>query len=433
MKVNFKVLDEAFFPTPSHLIKNHKVIVKSGKTYKVIDAGSKEAKSNKVSLGTILGSLSKEVTKSERTDEELKKALHISKYFYTKANKTAKDDKFKKIKDIFNRFLNLFSGNGFKTNSEFVEQIQKYLVSKNVKAEFPTEIEGFKPVDFWESMCKHRADPLDPKLRLDPALKTAEENFKNFCDKLTNSPKVDLTKPPENSSIPPTVHFVWIGSAVPDKINGLIDTWRKVHPGWEIKIWSNSDIEKFPWKNRSAFDEAIAAKSWAEAVDIWRLEILYNEGGIYSDVDVVSFRSFNELIASGATFFAGQETNKLYTKKSQPLYLCNALMGAAKGSSVIKDCIDNITPRSRSKFPSNPRKDILTRTGPILLSNACREALKGPEKDKILVLPCSYIYPLPWYMGVKEDYKKEKLTQEVIRNNYIDPETLTVHLWDGAW
>ncbi len=89
--------------------------------------------------------------------------------------------------------------------------------------------------------------------------------------------------------IPKRIHYCWFGGKeIPAHLQKYIDSWKKVCPDYEIIRWdeSNYDISKNRYMN-----EAYKSKKWGFVPDYARLDIIYNEGGIYLDTDV-------ELIAS---------------------------------------------------------------------------------------------------------------------------------------
>jgi hypothetical protein len=416
--LSFATIQEAF---PNHAIwKIHDVVIRKNNSYSVAPKGSPDS-SKKIYLGTLLHELHREVHEGSRSLDELKIALGISSYFADKLS-VQRFSLLYRIQEVFQRILNFVSGYGFETHYDIAYKIRKALLSKEIKPEEPALGGGFVPANFWQSMAKNRPGPTDSRFKQDPIFSTIEANFTSFCKKLQKAEKMDYSKPPENSLIPPIIHFIWLGSKVPEKIQNVIDTWKECHPGWTLKIWTDNEITSFPWQNREAFDAARNAKCWAEAADIWRYEILYQEGGIYSDTDVVCFKSFNDLITHTG-FFAGQETNTVYDKS--PLYVCNAVIGSKKGCPVMKTCMDNLVSRSKVKPNENPRATILNRTGPILLTNSVKKTLS----DETLILPCSYVYPLPYFT----DLRHKKMTQQIIRSQFVEPESLAVHLWDASW
>lgn len=94
--------------------------------------------------------------------------------------------------------------------------------------------------------------------------------------------------------IPKTIHFCWLSDdPYPRKIRKCIDTWKKVMPDYEIKIWNthNFDINSVPMVR-----EAYEKHKWAFAADYIRLYALYHEGGIYLDSDVKIFKPFDDLL-----------------------------------------------------------------------------------------------------------------------------------------
>lgn len=420
MTIAFSEINKIFNnSTPS---ADHGILVKDGKTFKVVP---KSQAHNAVALNALLHSLFTQVGKISESNA----ALSITNYFIRRI----KRNQYRYIQPIINLFARLahfLKGTGFKTNLELATEVKQALLKKTTA---PQPHKGFVAENFDISLAKFQDQPTAEALKTDPNFAIVKRNFKTFCDEVQKSGCTDFTQPPKDASIPPIIHFIWLGSAVPAKVDTIIDTWRTAHPGWTIKIWQDGDINKFRWEPslRGAFDEALKAKCWAEAADIWRYNILYEEGGIYSDTDVVCVKSFNDLISHDVVFFAGQETNKVYPWEGNkaPLFICNALIGAVKHSPLMRRCMDALVPRSASKYPNQPKKDLLTRTGPILLSNACREELNSSDPDGVLVLPCSYIYPLPLFA----DGKYKRMSPDEIQKDYIAPESQCVHLWNGSW
>ncbi len=414
--IKFNLLEKAFF-TDIPSLEKHTVIVKKKENFSVVDKDKLKRAlaegAQKVSLSKILCSLYLNAKNDPLNTSELEAVFKLSRFFTKKIN----NNKFtwlNDVKEIFSRFQNAIHGCGFKTHSQLIQQTEKLLYPRILKS---NAVGGFIAQDFWASMNSHRNETCS-QFGKDPDFKVIKNNFNEFCR------EVEATKNIENlnHSIPPIIHFVWLGSAVPEKVNGIIESWRKNCLGFEIKVWTDKDVKDFPWINLKAFNEA---KTWAEKADIWRYEILYREGGIYSDTDVVCMRSFKDLISHGIDCFAGQEANKIYRfiGYGKCLYVCNAVFGAAKNSPVMKYCIDNLKTASQSS------KHLVVRTGPVLLSKAFHEALNSSQSKKYLVLPCSYFYPLPYSPSIK----KKKLSMEKIKSDYVDPESFVVHLWDASW
>lgn len=94
--------------------------------------------------------------------------------------------------------------------------------------------------------------------------------------------------------IPKVIHYCWFGTNdIPDHLKKYMETWKKYCPDYEIKRWdeSNYDITK----NRY-MKEAYEAKKWGFVPDYARLDIIYNEGGIYLDTDVELLQNPDKLL-----------------------------------------------------------------------------------------------------------------------------------------
>jgi len=87
--------------------------------------------------------------------------------------------------------------------------------------------------------------------------------------------------------IPKRLHHIWVGPrALPTE---WVTAWAAMHPGWTTKVWREADLAALPMKNRALFKRQMAAECWHGAADVARLEILYQQGGVYTDVDIPDF------------------------------------------------------------------------------------------------------------------------------------------------
>lgn len=413
------LIHDAFFG--NHLkIEDHGLIVKKKGIFSVISKTQlkNEKGMERVKLNNLLHTLIEKVKTPISNQIELNEILILSDFFKKKLNPTHSILR-KKIIQVFNRFQNLFCGYGFKSNLEILKQLE--ILAQAKLAKIPSKI-SFQPQEFWDSMKSHRSN-TNPLFFNDPDFKLVEKNFSLFCQKVEANKKIETIKQVHGqTSIPPIVHFIWLGSPINAEVNSILNTWKENCSDFQIKVWTDKDIENFSWINRKAFDEA---QTFAEKADIWRYQILYREGGIYSDTDVICFKSFKDLINHNITFFGCQETNQVVPGLGygKCLIVCNAIIGAAKNSPVMKYCIDNL------KTASESSEHLVVRTGPILLSKAIHEALNSADSQNNLILPCSYFYPLPFSL----DLRKKKLSLDHIKENYVDYETMVVHLWNASW
>lgn len=102
----------------------------------------------------------------------------------------------------------------------------------------------------------------------------------------------------------PILHSFWFSEEEkPELYQRCLDSWRRFCLGFEIKEWNtkNYDVTKNPYMY-----EAFINRKWAFVSDYARLDILYQYGGIYMDMDVELFAPIDYLLKADS-FFCRQE------------------------------------------------------------------------------------------------------------------------------
>lgn len=152
--------------------------------------------------------------------------------------------------------------------------------------------------------------------------------------------------------IPKLLHFIWLGNN--PKPTSWINTWKKICDDYEIKIWTDDDVEKLNIMNENIYKEVCDKKGFRynQKSDILRLEILYKYGGVYIDCDIICVKKIDKLLDD--EFFIFQEKKNL---------LSNSVVGAIKNNQIIKGLIDELP----KKFDIN--ESIWKSTGPRFLTN----------------------------------------------------------------
>lgn len=174
-------------------------------------------------------------------------------------------------------------------------------------------------------------------------------------------------------SVPKKIHFIWLGKGkFTPAITQCIKSWKRVMPDYEIKCWNEDcfDLDSVPWVK-----EAIRKKKWSLASDYIRHYAIYNEGGIYLDTDVTTYRSFDDLL--NYSFFTGIEyhpslfnerginsINTDGTLKEDKIGVTGfavlaAAFGAEKGNPFIKECMDFFGSRHYIKEDGSLFEDII--------------------------------------------------------------------------
>lgn len=126
--------------------------------------------------------------------------------------------------------------------------------------------------------------------------------------------------------IPKTIHYCWFGSnPLPPLAIKCINSWKKKCPDYKIIEWneSNYDISTTPLYVRQAYE----AKKWAFVTDYVRLDVVYQNGGVYLDTDVQIIKKLDRFLKDIA-FFGFQDEAGVATGLG---------FGAVKGSLILKD------------------------------------------------------------------------------------------------
>lgn len=232
--------------------------------------------------------------------------------------------------------------------------------------------------------------------------------YKNYLRYCHNVQKFSVGGP-----IPKKLHFIWVGGPLPEKFKPFIRRWKQLHPKWEFKLWTDKDINTFPWINKKAFDTAtnLGMKS-----DIWRYEILYQYGGVYLDVDFFPLKPFDDLM-TGLDLFLGM---------SDKGGAHNSLIGSIPKHELLDKLIKTL---GTGIEDTNRYSKVLSTTGPVFLESVLFPLCKKFYKQPIVFFPNFYFYPVsenslltiphPPCQFLLKDYPSDRL--------------YAVHYWGQSW
>lgn len=128
--------------------------------------------------------------------------------------------------------------------------------------------------------------------------------------------------------IPKTIHYCWFGRGeLSAKAKKCIQSWKKYCPDYEIIEWNedNFDVHQNEYTKK-----VYAEKKYAFLSDYARLKIVYEQGGIYLDVDVELVKSLDDLLENDAYF--GFETKEFINT--------GVGFGAKKGNIAVKTLLE---------------------------------------------------------------------------------------------
>lgn len=254
-------------------------------------------------------------------------------------------------------------------------------------------------VDFYQSMQRHKYVSFKKfkKLYKENAkvLPTLAKNYNDFYLNASHD---------STNRIPKIIHQIWLGGKLPEKYNTLIETWAHWN-GWEYKLWTDKDVAEMELYNRAVFDRC---RNYGEKADVLRLEILYNEGGLYVDTDFECYNpSFFDHLHQTLDFYAG--LNSHYAVN-------NAIIGAAPHHPILKKMIEGM----QENFEKNINERAVASTGPVYFTDVIYSSLLQGDDSKVVLFPVGFFYPTSW-----SEIRKNK--------QLVFVESQAFHYWDGSW
>jgi len=206
--------------------------------------------------------------------------------------------------------------------------------------------------------------------------------------------------------IPKKIHYCWFGrNPLSKQAKKCIQSWKRYCPEYEIVEWNevNFNINCCRYV-REAYD----AKKWAFVSDYARFLILYEQGGVYLDVDVELVQSLDELLMLGA--FMGCEDNGIVAP--------GLGLAVEPGHRLYKELLDGYM--DRSFYMADETMDlttVVTYTTEILKKYGLKEVEDMQQIEGIFIYPKEFFCP------------KNPVTREI----HITDKTVAIHHYDGSW
>lgn len=206
--------------------------------------------------------------------------------------------------------------------------------------------------------------------------------------------------------IPKKIHYCWFGGTdIPPSLLDCIESWKKICPEYEIVQWneSNYDINRHQY-TRQAYEN----RRYGFVSDVARLDILYENGGIYFDTDVCLLKKPDELLYQSG-FLGVEKWGNINTGGG---------CGFVKGHPILKKLIDyrNNISFIRSDGSFNTSTNGLYETK-VFMGNGMIPNNTLQYVDDVAVYPSSVFHPY--------DY----MSCETVCNQ----STISIHHFSGCW
>lgn len=189
--------------------------------------------------------------------------------------------------------------------------------------------------------------------------------------------------------IPKKLHFVWVGDESKCPVN-CIDTWRQLHPDYEIKIWGNRELHQLEWRLKRHMSEMEETGQLYGVADLMRWEILERHGGFALDADSICLQRLPDWLFSCEAFTCWE--NELEC----PGLMANGYVACKPQNSLIRYLVDDL--ESRENVAWRPKKWFQRKrkrysawktTGPLAWTNALRDT----GYESLTILPSHFFCP----------------------------------------
>ncbi|KAJ3199194.1 hypothetical protein HK099_003269, partial [Clydaea vesicula] len=201
---------------------------------------------------------------------------------------------------------------------------------------------------------------------------------------------------------------------------------QEINDDFEYKLWTDDNINEVFMYNKEYYDSWYQVKK-AGAADILRIDILYQFGGIYVDVDTVCLKKFDQALLA-EQFFAGYESlNNSLSNSPNSQLIANGVLGSIKSHPLLDLMRQNIKSKDLSET-----KSAWKTVGPALLTRSYHLFLKFTwNRDwSVKVRPFSDFYPYHHSEGKTIPQTTDELNSTLSKHNQMN--SFTFALWGGT-
>lgn len=226
--------------------------------------------------------------------------------------------------------------------------------------------------------------------------------------------------------IPKLLHFTWKSEQLPRQMQAYYDAWRRLHPDWDIRLWTDESMRAFV---ASAYPEFLGTydgyPKMIQRADAFRYLVLGALGGVYADLDVEPLQSIEGLL-DYSCFLGIEPLEHIFPDRHHqgvPFLLTNAFMGSVPGHRLWREII--------SRLPSLADQETFYSTGPSMVTAS---VLRLKQEDRPTLLS-----PLVWSPLLADGRRTQRDAEAIAMLEPIGTVvpasggTLVSHVWMTTW
>ncbi|AVR15918.1 MULTISPECIES: glycosyltransferase family 32 protein [Burkholderia] len=176
--------------------------------------------------------------------------------------------------------------------------------------------------------------------------------------------------------IPKILHIIWVGDQ-DKRPDNCIETWRRLNPDLQIRLWGNDDLLNCKWPNARQMQE-MWGRELNGVADLMRWQFLYWYGGFAVDADSVCIRPLDP------TLFECDLVTCWESEFAAPGLLAAGYVGARPGHPLFRKIVADIR-----RLSTVCNEKAWKTVGPLRFTQAIHEF----KPTDLTVFPSHYFIP----------------------------------------
>ena len=222
--------------------------------------------------------------------------------------------------------------------------------------------------------------------------------------------------------VPKIIHQLWKEDTLPERYRAMALSWKRHHPDWEWRLWSDAAIDEFVARHHPELKPLFDGyRQPICRADTARYLILQRFGGLYVDLDMEAFRPLDPLLGESSLAIGVEPAEHLALEKTAARgfdkLLCPSLIASVPGHRFWAHVQEHL-------MRSGHLPDPLDATGPYLLTRAYEDF---PDKASLTILPPETIYPADKESCWNGELFNIEVWEQKTRGAYA------LHWWAGCW
>jgi mannosyltransferase OCH1-like enzyme len=189
--------------------------------------------------------------------------------------------------------------------------------------------------------------------------------------------------------IPKILHQTWRTAELPAPFKAFRASWLNLHRGWQHQIYDDDRIYRIVCDRLPRWLPTFEALPLPiMRADLFRYLIVFLDGGVYADIDTVSYRACDELLENSncvlGTEMRVSSSLQASFNYARPAQIANFIFAATPEHPFLGSVIENIAQRASS--PPDGDDFVQETTGPRMFTRATYSFLLS-QPDSIKILP----------------------------------------------